>query len=125
MLVSAHGRLARETHTMNDEGTLDGFWWRKIAGLSRVWELSSAEEDNWQGYHLPDKKLRCNFRVASPQGSMPKLSGMRSGERGPHFTGAAMWRIRKAGTREVPSMMAQRVSSAASDEVKVMGYFRG
>ena len=35
-----------------------------------------------------------------------------------------MRRIRKAGTREAPSMIAQRVSSAASDEVKVMGYFR-
>lgn len=35
-----------------------------------------------------------------------------------------MWRIRKAGTREVQAMIGQRVSSAASDEVKVMGYFR-
>jgi len=53
MLVSAHGRVARETHTMNDEGTLDGFWWRKIAGLSRIWKLSSAEEGNWHTGIMP------------------------------------------------------------------------
>ena len=65
----------------------------------RAARSKAAEEDNWQGYHLPDKKLRCNFLVTSPQGSVPKLSGMRSGERGPHFTGAAMWRIRKETSR--------------------------
>ena len=71
---SANGMVARETYAMNEEGTSGGFWWRKIAGPSWVWELLSTEEGNWHSGIMPpslEKPVSPQFCVSSAMAQSP------------------------------------------------------